>query len=120
MEQLLSLIILLSFFYPCVVMVKHITMEKEKQLKEAMKIMGLPNWLHWSAWFVKNILLLIISISLITILICVTLNDYSILEHSDWTAVWFFLFVYSITTVCFCFMMSVFFNKGKIPEISQT
>uniref|UniRef100_A0A8D8MPF5 ATP-binding cassette sub-family A member 3 n=2 Tax=Culex pipiens TaxID=7175 RepID=A0A8D8MPF5_CULPI len=116
MEQLLSLIILLSFFYPCVVMVKHITMEKEKQLKEAMKIMGLPNWLHWSAWFVKNILLLIISISLITILICVTLNDYSILEHSDWTAVWFFLFVYSITTVCFCFMMSVFFNKANIAS----
>ncbi|KAL9700794.1 hypothetical protein quinque_004235 [Culex quinquefasciatus] len=104
------------FFYPCVVMVKHITMEKEKQLKEAMKIMGLPNWLHWSAWFVKNILLLIISISLITILICVTLNDYSILEHSDWTAVWFFLFVYSITTVCFCFMMSVFFNKANIAS----
>ncbi|XP_055535484.1 phospholipid-transporting ATPase ABCA3-like [Wyeomyia smithii] len=114
LEQLLSIIILLSFFYPCIVMVKHITIEKEKQLKEAMKIMGLPSWLHWSAWFVKNIILLFVSISLITILLCVSLNNSSLLEYSDWTAVWFFLFVYSIVTICFCFMMSVFFNKANM------
>ncbi|XP_055602217.1 phospholipid-transporting ATPase ABCA3-like [Uranotaenia lowii] len=114
MVALLSLIILLSFFYPCIVMIKHITIEKERQLKEAMKIMGLANWLHWSAWFVKNMLLLVVSISLITILLCVRVNNSSILEYSDWTAVWFFLFVYSIATVCFCFMMSVFFNKANL------
>ncbi|XP_053686915.1 phospholipid-transporting ATPase ABCA3-like [Sabethes cyaneus] len=114
MEQMLSLIILLSFFYPCIVMVKHITIEKEKQLKEAMKIMGLPGWLHWSACFVKNIILLIISISLITVLICVSINKSAVLEYSDWTAIWFFLFVYSVVTICFCFMISVFFTKANM------
>ncbi|XP_058465469.1 phospholipid-transporting ATPase ABCA3-like [Malaya genurostris] len=114
LEQLLALFILLSFFYPCIVMVKHITIEKELQLKEAMKIMGLSGWLHWSAWFVKNILLLIISISIITILFCVPINNASILEYSDWSAVWLFLFIYSIATICFCFMMSVFFNKANM------
>ena len=33
--------ILLSFVYPCINIIKYITTEKEKQLKEAMKIMGL-------------------------------------------------------------------------------
>lgn len=116
MEQLLSTVILLSFFYTCIVMVKHIAIEKERQLKEAMKIMGLPNWLHWAAWFVKNILLLVIAISLITLLLCVSINGTAILEYSDWTAVWFFLFVYSIAIICFCFMMSVFFNKANIAS----
>ncbi|XP_001662813.2 ATP-binding cassette sub-family A member 3 [Aedes aegypti] len=116
MEQLLSLVILLSFFYTCIVMVKHIAVEKERQLKEAMKIMGLPNWLHWAAWFVKNILLLVIAISLITVLLCVSVNGSAILEYSDWTAVWFFLFVYCIAIICFSFMMSVFFNKANIAS----
>ncbi|XP_065093705.1 phospholipid-transporting ATPase ABCA3-like [Ochlerotatus camptorhynchus] len=116
MEQLLSLVIQLSFFYTCIVMVKHIAVEKERQLKEAMKIMGLPNWLHWAAWFVKNIILLVIAISLITVLLCVSINETAILEYSDWSAVWVFLFVYSISIICFCFMMSVFFNKANIAS----
>ncbi|KAL1395380.1 hypothetical protein pipiens_011301, partial [Culex pipiens pipiens] len=115
LEQVLPWIMLFSFFYPCIVMVKHITAEKEKQLKESMKIMGLSSWLQWSAWFAKNMLLLMISISLITVLLCVPLmKNTSILRHSDWTVVWFFLFVYSIATVCFCFMVSVFFNKVTV------
>ncbi|XP_058465475.1 phospholipid-transporting ATPase ABCA3-like isoform X2 [Malaya genurostris] len=114
LERMLALIVLLSFFYSCIVMVKHITIEKELQLKEAMKIMGLSGWLHWSAWFVKNILLLIISISLITFLLCVSVNNAAILEYSDWTAVWFFLFIYSTATICFCFMMSVFFSRANM------
>ncbi|KAL9700792.1 hypothetical protein quinque_004233 [Culex quinquefasciatus] len=115
LEQVLPWIMLFSFFYPCIVMVKHITAEKERQLKESMKIMSLSSWLQWSAWFTKNMLLLTFSISLITVLLCVPLmKNTSILRHSDWVVVWFFLFVYSIATVCFCFMVSVFFNKVTV------
>lgn len=46
------------------------------------------------------------------------MKNTSILRHSDWMVVWFFLFVYSIATVCFCFMVSVFFNKGRVFLIS--
>lgn len=42
----IPMIILLSLMYPAINIVKYITMEKEKQLKEAMKIMGLSNWLQ--------------------------------------------------------------------------
>lgn len=41
LQALISLFILLSFVYPCINIIKYITTEKEKQLKEAMKIMGL-------------------------------------------------------------------------------
>uniref|UniRef100_A0A182PES6 ABC transporter domain-containing protein n=1 Tax=Anopheles epiroticus TaxID=199890 RepID=A0A182PES6_9DIPT len=113
LQQLLALIIIISFFYTCINTVKYITIEKEKQLKEAMKIMGLSNWLHWSAWFVKCLILLTVSLSLITILLCVPFSSAAIFENSDWTLIWVFFFVYSISTICFCFMVSVFFSKAN-------
>uniref|UniRef100_A0A6E8W4G1 ABC transporter domain-containing protein n=1 Tax=Anopheles coluzzii TaxID=1518534 RepID=A0A6E8W4G1_ANOCL len=116
-ENLLPLIIVIAFFYTAINTVKYITVEKEKQLKETMKIMGLPSWLHWSAWFVKCLLLLIVSISLIVVLLCVNITtntDLAIFEYAEWTVVWFYLFVFSITTICYCFMVSTFFSKANI------
>lgn len=68
-------LIFLSFIYPCVNIVRYIAVEKEKQLKEAMKIMGLPNWLHWLGWFIKAFIYMLVIITIITILlkVCITL-----------------------------------------------
>lgn len=46
LEAFIPLIITVSFLYTAINVVKYITVEKEKQLKEAMKIMGLNNWLQ--------------------------------------------------------------------------
>lgn len=46
LEAFIPLIIMISFLYTAINIVKYITVEKEKQLKEAMKIMGLNNWLQ--------------------------------------------------------------------------
>lgn len=43
--MVISVLILLSFVYPCINIIKYITTEKEKQLKEAMKIMGLGEFI---------------------------------------------------------------------------
>lgn len=51
---IVSLFILLSFIYPVINTVRLIAFEKEKQLKEAMKILGLASWLHWTAWFTRT------------------------------------------------------------------
>ena len=44
-------------------------MEKQDRLKESMKMMGLANWLHWCAWFTKNLLFLIISVVVMVIVL---------------------------------------------------
>ncbi|XP_055537148.1 phospholipid-transporting ATPase ABCA3-like isoform X2 [Wyeomyia smithii] len=119
LENLLPLIIVIAFFYSALNIVKYITVEKERQLKETMKIMGLFSWLHWSAWFVKCILLLAISSSLITILLCVNIttnSELAIFEYSNWFVVWVYLVVLSITTICYCFMMSTFFSKANLAS----
>ncbi|XP_055624100.1 phospholipid-transporting ATPase ABCA3-like isoform X2 [Toxorhynchites rutilus septentrionalis] len=119
LENLFPVIIMIAFFYSCINTVKFITLEKERQLKESMKIMGLSGWIHWTAWFVKTLILLSISISLITILLCVSLTtntDVAIFEFSNWFLVWVFLLMYSITTITFCFMLSSFFSKANIAS----
>ncbi|XP_053689795.1 phospholipid-transporting ATPase ABCA3-like [Sabethes cyaneus] len=119
LENLFPAIIMIAFFYSCINTVKFITLEKERQLKETMKIMGLNGWLHWMAWFVKTLILLTISISLITVLLCASLTtntDIAIFEFSNWLLIWTFLFIYSITTIMFCFMLSTFFSKANIAS----
>ncbi|XP_055298016.1 phospholipid-transporting ATPase ABCA3-like isoform X5 [Sitodiplosis mosellana] len=115
LETIVSFFILLSFIYPTINTVRFIAIEKERQLKEAMKIMGLPSWLHWTSWFVRTMVFMVVSISFIVALLKVPVFDSSVavFTHSDWTAIWVFLFVYSISMTTFCFMLSVFFSKAN-------
>ncbi|KAH8409301.1 hypothetical protein KR009_012305 [Drosophila setifemur] len=114
MSSIMSLIILLSFIYPCTYITKYITAEKEKQLKEVMKIMGLSNWLHWTAWFVKSFIMLTISAILIAILVKINWSeDVAVLTHANFTALVFFLIIYIVASICFCFMMATFFSRAS-------
>ena len=65
------LIFVISFVITVLDIVKNVTVEKEKKLKESMKIMGLSNWLHWSAWLFKCTLFVTLNVALITILLTI-------------------------------------------------
>lgn len=72
LEAFIPLIIILSLLYTAINIVKYVAIEKEKQLKEAMKIMGLSNWIHWAAWFVKCYIFLFITASCMVLIFKVT------------------------------------------------
>lgn len=61
LEIALPLFIMLAYAYSIISTVRLIGMEKERQLKEVMKIMGMPVWLHWTSWFFRSIIFLLIS-----------------------------------------------------------
>lgn len=85
-----------------------LAVEKEKQLKDIMKIMGLPNWLHWSSWFSKFFIQTLIVVSFMMIIFKVPMHGgVSIFTHSNWIPVWLFLFVYAISVIMFSFLISV-------------
>uniref|UniRef100_W4VRK6 Putative lipid exporter abca1 n=1 Tax=Corethrella appendiculata TaxID=1370023 RepID=W4VRK6_9DIPT len=119
LENVLPLLLMVAFVFSCTNTVKYITVEKESQLKETMKIMGLPSWLHWSAWFIQSMMLLSMSISLVTMLLCISFggNGMAVFQFSDWSCVWVFLFVYCISIVTFSFMISSFFSKANIASM---
>lgn len=116
LEASVGLILLLSFNYSAINIIKSVTVEKERQIKEAMKIMGLPNWLHWTAWFLKAFIFLLISIILITILLTVSWypgTEYSVFTLSDPLIIFVFLLLFICSVITFCFMVSVFFSKAN-------
>lgn len=78
LESIVSFFILLSFIYPTINTVRFIAIEKERQLKEAMKIMGLSNWLHWTSWFLRTMMLMIVTITFIVTLLKVNIFFFSI------------------------------------------
>lgn len=47
LQFMFPLILMLSFIYPSVNLTKNIVLEKELRLQEAMRMMGLQDWLHW-------------------------------------------------------------------------
>jgi ATP-binding cassette subfamily A (ABC1) protein 3 len=66
-QQQLPLILMLSFVFVSLNIVKNVVHEKEKQLKESMKMMGLGGFMHWIAWFITYLIILLITVSLITL-----------------------------------------------------
>nr|XP_044248856.1 LOW QUALITY PROTEIN: phospholipid-transporting ATPase ABCA1-like [Drosophila takahashii] len=112
LATLLPLLIILSFFAPSLYR-NFIAAEKEKQLKEVMKIMGLRNWLHWAAWFVKSIIQLTFSAILIATALKVDTKYGSVLENTSFTVLLFFLISYIIASICFCFMTASLFSKAS-------
>lgn len=70
-QFLMALIFLMSLNYTFMNSVRFISIEKENQLKEAMKIMGLDSWMHYLSWFIRTLTMLSISMIFITILLTV-------------------------------------------------
>lgn len=85
-------------------------------LQEAMKIMGLPNWLHWTAWFIKTFMFVMISVILIVLLLKVPWypgTDLTVFSYSDPTLLLVYFILYMTASICFCFLISVLFSKGN-------
>lgn len=115
LEMLMPILIVLSFIYPCINTVRAIATEKERQLKEAMKIMGLSSWLHWMGWFLRSLVYMTVSISLVVLLLKVPIIDgAAVFTHSDWSVLWVFMMFFSIATITLCFALSVFFSKANL------
>jgi len=78
-----------------------------------MKMMGLSNWLHWSAWYIKYFFFLLITVVIMTIFFCVDTYKGRVIGQTNPFLVFVFLILYAMATISFCFAVSVFFSKGK-------
>lgn len=78
-----------------------------------MRIMGLSNSLHWSAWFSTSFLMLLAAFSIVTIFIKFKIiAGQALLEYSNVFLIWIFFLFYIIAVITFCFLISVIFKKA--------
>jgi ATP-binding cassette subfamily A (ABC1) protein 3 len=79
--------------------------------------MGLPNWLHWTAWFTKTFMFMMISVILIVILTKVPWypdTDLAVFSLSDTSLLLVFFIFYVIASICYIFLISVLFSTGTL------
>ncbi|CAG9094857.1 unnamed protein product [Plutella xylostella] len=121
---LFPMFFILSFSYTAVNLVRAVTVEKESQLKEAMKIMGLPTWLHWTAWFCKQFLFLLVIAVLIVLLLKINwfttpegFSEFAVFTHTPWSVLLFFTLLYLVCVIFLCFMVSSFFAKASTAAL---
>lgn len=120
LEFAIPSLFLIAFLYNTINIIKYISVEKEMQLKESMKIMGLPSWLHWLAWFAKCMIFQVVIISIITGMFKIQFSNRSglaVFTHTNWFIIWLFLFLYVLAAVTYCFMFTTFFNRANIASI---
>ncbi|KAI1884433.1 hypothetical protein AGOR_G00226350 [Albula goreensis] len=114
-QNQLPLLLVLSFTYTSLNIARAVVQEKERKLKEYMRMMGLSNWLHWSAWFLMFFLFLSISILFVTLLFCIKVSpNGAVLTYSDPTLVFVFLLTFAVSTINFSFMISAFFSRANV------
>ena len=76
-------------------------------------MMGLSNWLHWTAWFIKYTLLLFITVLILTILLVIKTDKGAVIAKSNPIIIFIFLMLYAISIISFSCLVSVFFSKGN-------
>ena len=82
--------------------IRNVAVEKQEKLKETMKIMGLPNWLHWSAWFIKSFVYMAIIMVIMSALLKVWVPPNGrVINFTQWSVLLAFFLVYSIALISF-------------------
>uniref|UniRef100_A0A096MH45 P-type phospholipid transporter n=1 Tax=Poecilia formosa TaxID=48698 RepID=A0A096MH45_POEFO len=110
LNRCFPMFMVLAWIYSVSMTVKSIVLEKELRLKETLKAMGVNNGVIWYTWFIDSLIIMTASTALLTAIIM----GGKVLNYSDPLLVFFFLLIFTVTTIMQCFLMSVFFNKANL------
>jgi len=80
-----------------------------------MKLMGLPNWMHWLCWFLDALMTSVVSIIIAVLFICVEWKSGlgSIIGNSDGFLIFCFLVLYAMALIVFLFALSTLFSSRE-------
>ena len=79
-----------------------------------MRMMGLKVWLSWLAWFVKYLIMMLAIVSILVLLFHVPIGEGAVIKYTLESVTFMFFFLYALTVITFCFMVSTFFSKGLL------
>lgn len=100
----------LAWVYTSAMIVKTVVHEKERRLKEIMKVMGLGNGVHWLGWFINSFVIMMSTVIFLTLI----LKYGYILQASDPTIIFIFLTLYMAATITKSFLISTLFSTANV------
>ncbi|XP_063687941.1 phospholipid-transporting ATPase ABCA3-like isoform X2 [Bolinopsis microptera] len=108
-ENTLPFLLLIAFLAMNINVVRAVVTEKEKRIKEAMKIMGLSGWVHAVGWYIEIMMVMIIPVILIAICL-----RYGLYLYSDPSLLFVFLLAYTIASISFSFLICTLFSRANV------
>merc|ERR1719347_1364622 len=89
--------------------------EKEKKIKESLKMVGLRDSVFWLSWFVVySVFVLIASVLGSVLLHLIVLNNTS----SYFLPLLLVMLEFGLTVIMFAFMMTALFSKAKTASVA--
>eukprot|EP00095_Tigriopus_kingsejongensis_P011912 maker-scaffold111_size354240-snap-gene-2.29 protein:Tk11912 transcript:maker-scaffold111_size354240-snap-gene-2.29-mRNA-1 annotation:"atp-binding cassette sub-family a member 3" len=113
---MLPMFTVLSFCFILPPLMKRIVHEKQTGVKELMKLMGLPSWMHWTSWFVNGLITSLVTILIIVVLVCVEWKPETgrVFDYSDPVLIYIFFLMYAMALIMSLFAISTFFDSPNL------
>ncbi|CAL1299124.1 unnamed protein product [Larinioides sclopetarius] len=107
------ILICIGFLLPCANLTKDIVNEKEKHLKETLKVLGVASWMNSAAWYFSSLFYFGILCAVITVMLCTQFTeDQAVFHHSNSFLVFLCLLCYSSCLISSClFLSTLFYSK---------
>ncbi|XP_017752415.1 PREDICTED: ATP-binding cassette sub-family A member 2-like [Eufriesea mexicana] len=87
--------------------------EKEKKIKEEMKIMGLKDSIFWLSWFIIYGVFVLL-LSAVGVILLFTLQMF---QHTHFLPIFLLVVLYSFSIIMFAFMITPFFDKSRTAGV---
>lgn len=104
----LGIFYMLAFLYPVSRAVRVLVSEKEGRMKEALRMMGLPDLIYHGSWFITFQAQWVVT----NLLILFVVWD-SVFRYSDHWLVFVWLEAVALAVMAFCFLISTLFSRSK-------
>lgn len=79
-----------------------------------MKVMGLPNWLHWLSWFLKSFIVFLAVGLVVVLTIKVKFTQKAIVHFVDASVLITFMILYNCSLITFGFLISTISPSGNL------
>jgi len=103
---------LIAYFLPVFRTCQRMVAEKETQVRDSMRMMGLNELAYWCSWLLYFVIINLLISSLGTIILFST-----IFSHSSWVLVWLFFFLYGLALFGFVVLIQAFFQTTTYSSI---
>lgn len=103
-----GLLLVCAFMWPFSRLVRNMVEEKEKRIREGMKMMGLSDTAIWMSWAITYFI-----IFLAFILIATVIGNITFFRYSDTSLIFLFFTLFVLTLIALAMLVTTFFNRAK-------
>lgn len=111
-SNVFALVFVMSFFFPSFYLIRGIVVEKETKIREGMRMMGFKDSALVCAWYITYILMFCV------VAICIAITaKVSFFPKSDGGLLFLFFWLFGISAIGLCYLLSVFFSRAKTASV---